>query len=363
MSYELSDLRSVQDSQYSRSYSAPIQNFYPQQANLYPFLRLPTTSSAASAGDIPTSGDYQALVNLQTFLAYGDYDPKIVSGLDSSNIDGPPRIHMDDKHKIKESSPTDPLHDLRTYVLALRTSVEPLRRLALVRLYSQKLLKKETNAMGFLEEIYTGVPSGDSGPGDTAKDYTPDEDLRTFVRAFLCAAHPDLPTKAPGMIQLEYEDTIFGRRVTSEKDTEPATKDNTNLHILQTTDKYKDRLSMLRGKGGLFLEDLDKVKSALDKKEPINPPSDIIGTTAKNEALPALDAANVGLANGVLGRRAVLERLEAAEEERRAYALHQQHLRRGPLLGLGGIPAPVTVGDLVDEARLDDLERLSGLRL
>jgi hypothetical protein len=299
-------------------------------------------------------------MNLQTFLTFGDYDPKIVSGLDSSKIDGPPRIYVDENHKIKISSPTNPLHDLRTYVLAFRTSVEPLRRLALVRLYSQKLLKKDINAMHFLEEIYTGAPSGDNGPGDSTQDYQPDDDLRTFAQAFLCAAHPDLPTKAPGLIQLEYEDTIFGRRITGESDTEPASKDNTNLHILQTTDKYKDRLSKLRGKGALFLEDLDKVKSALDKKEPIKPPSSIIGTTSTS---PALEAANISFANGVLGERAMLERLDAAEQQRHTYALYQQHLRRRPLLGLGGTVALVTVGDLVDEARLAHLERLSGLRL
>jgi len=299
-------------------------------------------------------------MNLQTFLAFGDYDPKIVSGLDSSKMDGPPRIYVDDKHDIKESSPTDPLHDLRTYILALRTSVEPLRRLALVRLYSQKLLKKEVNAIHFLEEIYTGAPSGESGPDGSAQGYQPDEGLRIFVQAFLCAAHPDLPTRAPGLIQLEYEDTIFGRRITGETDTEPATKDNTNLHILQTTDKYKDRLSQLRGKGGLFLEDLDKVNSALENNEPIKPPSDIFGTTS---TLRALEGPNISLANGPLGGRAVLERLETAEQQRRAYVSYQQHLRRRPLLGLGGISAPVTVGNLVDEARLEHLERLAGLGL
>jgi hypothetical protein len=342
------------------AYSAPIQNLHRLPTTFYPFLRLPTTPSAPPAGNLPTSGDYQAFVNLQTFLAFGDYDPKIVSGLDSSKMDGPPRIYVDDKHNIKESSPTDPLHDLRTYILALRTSVEPLRRLALVRLYSQKLIKKDINAIHFLEEIYTGAPSGDSGPGDSAQDYQPDEGLRTFAQAFLCAAHPDLPTKARGLIQLEYEDTIFGRRITGETDTEPATMDNTNLHILQTTDKYKDRLSQLRGKGGPFLEDLDKVNNALENKEPIQPPSDIFGTTS---TLPALEGPNISLARRVLGERAVLECLGAAEQQRRAYTLYQQHSRRRPLLGLGGISAPVTVGNLVDEARLDQLERLAGLRL
>lgn len=279
-------------------------------------------------------------------------------------MDGPPRIHVDDKHKIKESTSTNPLDDLRTYILALRTNVESLRRLALVRLYSQHLLKKEINAIYFLEEVYTGVASGSSGPGDTVKDYKPDADLRRFVQAFLCAGHPDLPTKAPGMIQLEYEDTIFGRRLLSEKDNEPATKDNTNLHILQTSDKYKERLSKLRGKGGLFLEDLDQVKSALDKKEPIQPPKDLIATAVRDGALPMLAAANPShLANGVLGRRAAaLERLEAIEEQERAYALYEQHRGRRPMLGLGA--APVIVDDLLlDQVRLDDLERIRGLRI
>jgi hypothetical protein len=293
------------------------------------------------------------------FLAFGDYDPKIASGLDGSNMDGPPRIHADDLNKIKESTPTNPLHDLRTYILALRTQVEPLRRLAHMRLYSQQLLKKEINAMDFLEEIYTGSPSGDNGPGDTVKDYKPDEDLRRFAQAFLCAAHPDLPTKVPGLVHLQYEDTIFGRRYTSEKDSEPATKDNTNLHILQTTGKYKDRLSKLRGKGGLFLEDLDNVKSALDKKEPITAPEDLIRNAPKRKALPAPDT---GLANGLLGSREIFERLEAAEQQRRAYNLYQQYLRRRPVLGLGGIPASGTVGDLFEEARLEDLEILETLR-
>jgi hypothetical protein len=320
---------------------------------------LPPISTPPPVGNIPASGDYQAFMNLQTFLAFGDYDPKIVSGLESSTMGGPPRIYVDEKHDTKESSATDPLHDLRTYILALRTSIEPLRRLALVRLYSQKLLKKEINAIYFLEEIYTGAPSGESGPNGSAQDYQPDEDLRIFAQAFLCAAHPDLPTKAPGLIQLEYEDTIFGRRITGETDTEPAIMDNTNLHILQTTDKYRDRLSKLRGGGGLFLEDLDKVNSALENNEPINPPTDITGTTS---ASPVLEGPYISLANGVLGGRAVLERLEAAEQQRRAYASYQQHLGRRPLLGLGGISAPVNVGNLIDEARLDRLERLAGLR-
>jgi hypothetical protein len=300
-------------------------------------------------------------MNLQTFLSFGDYDPKILSGLDNSKMEGPPRLYVDDKHKIKESSPTNPLHDLRTYILALRTSVEPLRRLALVRLYSQRLLKKETNAMHFLEEMYTGAPSGDGGPGATVNDYKPDEDLRRFVQAFLCAAHPDLPTEVPGMIELEYKYTIWGTRVTNEKDTEPATKENTNLHILQTTDKYSGRLSKLRANGGLFLEDLDKVQSALGSKEPIKPPDDLLVSAAKGEAMPVLDTANAGLASGLMESRAVLERLEASEEQRRAYALYQQYLQRRPLLGLGA--ASVSVGDLVDDVRLEDLERLSRLRL
>ena len=315
------------------------------------------------AGGFPTSGDYQALVNLQTFFVLGDYDPKIASGLHSSNLDGPPRIHVDDKHKIKESTLTNPLHDVRTYILALRMSVEPLRRLALVRMYSQRLLKKEIDAMRFLEEIYSGAPSGDKGPGDTVKDYKPDKELREFVQAFLCAAHPDLPKRSPGVIQLEYEDTIFGRRVTSEKDTEPATKDNSNLRILQTTDKYKDRLAKFRGRGGLFLEDLDKVKSALDAKKPIKPPAGLIGTSAEVEASPALNATNNSFSNGVLGRRAVLERLEAAEEQRRADALYEQYLRRRPMLNLEGIPAPATLGRLVDDVGPYDLERLRDLSL
>jgi hypothetical protein len=314
--------------------------------------------AAGPAGYIPASGDYQALINLQTFLAFGDYDPKIASGLDGSDLDGPPRIHTDDQNKIKESTLTNPLHDLRTYILALRTSLEPLRRLTLVRLYSQQLLKKEINAMHFLEEIYTGAPSGDDGPGDTVKDYNPDEDLRRFAQAFLCAAHPDLPTKVPGVLHLEYEDTIFGRRYTSEKDSEPVTKDNTNLHILQTTGKYKDRLSKLRGKGGLFLEDLDKAKSALDKQEPITAPDDLVRIAPKRQALPAPDDS---LADGLLGSKAVLERLEAAEEQRRAYNLYQQYVRRRLVLGLGGIPAPVTMGDL-EEARLEELDILNALR-
>lgn len=302
-------------------------------------------------------------MNLQTFLAFGDYDPKIASVLETSHMAGPPRIHVDDKHKIRESSPTNPLHDLRTYVLALRMAVEPLRQLALVRLYSQRLLKKEINAMHFLEEIYTGSPSKDGGPGDTVKGYKPDEDLRRFVHAFLCAAHPDLPTRSPGVIQLEYEDTIFGRRVTSETDTEPATQDNTNLRILETTEKYKDRFYKLRGKGGLFLEDLDKVKDALDSKESIQPPDDILSTAAMSRELPVQNAANFSLANGVLGSRAVLERLEAADEQRLAHELYRRHLNRRPMLGLGGIPASAGIGDLLGDARLDDLERLGSLRL
>ncbi len=323
------------------------------QANLYPFLQLPSQSAVGPARDIPTSGDYQALMNLQTFLAFGDYDPKIASGLDGSKIDGPPRIHVDDKHKLRESTLSNPLHDLRTYILALRTSVDPLRRLALLRLYSQQLLKKEINAMSFLEEIYTGTPSSDSGPGDSAKNYKPDDDLRTFVRAFLCAAHPALPAKSPGVIQLEYEETIYGRRVTAEKETEPATKDNTNLHILQTTDKYKGRLSKFRGKGGLFLEDLDKAKAAMENKEPAEPPKHLVG---------AADAIVPTLVHGVLRSRGpILDRLEAADEQRRAYALYEQYLRRRPVLGLGS--APVGVDSLLEEVRLDDLERLGGLRL
>ena len=302
-------------------------------------------------------------MNLQTFLAFGDYNPRIASVLDTSQIVGPPRIHVDDKHKIRESSPTNPLHDLRTYVLALRMSVEPLRRLALVRLYSQRLLKKEIDAMHFVEEIYTGAPSKDGGSGDTVKGYKPDEDLRRFVHAFLCAPHPDLPTKSAGVIQLEYEDTIFGRRVTSEKDTEPAAKDNSNLRILQTTDRYKDRLRKFRGKGGLFLEDLDMVKSALDNKNPIKPPGNILTMAAASGALPVHDTGNIGPEKGALGSGAALERLEAAEEQRRALEMYQRHLRRRPLLGLGGIPASAGIGDFVGEGRLDDFARLSNLRL
>jgi hypothetical protein len=322
-------------------------------------------SPAVSAGAVPTSGDYQALINLQTFLAFGDYDPKIAAGLDSSKIKGPPRIHVDDEHKSKASSPTNPLHDLRTYVIALRTSVAPLQRLALARLYSQQLLHKEINAMHFLEEIYTGAPSSDGGPGDKVEDYKPNDDLRRFAQAFLCAPHPDLPTKAPGRIELEYEDTIYGRRVTGEKDTEPSAKDNTNLHILETTDKYKTRLAKLRGAGGLFLEDLDNVKTALSDKKPIPPPDNLFGTATNNEPAPVLDIASASLANGVLGRRAILERLEDADEHRRAYFTpHQPHLSRRPLLGgLGAVPAAFALGDLVDDVRLEDLVRLGGLRL
>lgn len=299
-------------------------------------------------------------MNLQTFLAFGDYNPKIVSGLHGCNMEGPPRIHVDDKHTIKESSPTNPVHDLRTYILALRASMNHLRRLALARLYSQRLLKKEIDAMHFLEEIYTGAPSGDEGPGDTVKDYQPDEDLRRFSQAFLCAAHPDLPTNSPGVIELEYHHTILGTRITGEKDTEPATMDNTNLHILQSTEKYSSRLSRLRAQGGLFLEDLDIVQTALSSQEPIQPPDGLLGSAAQGRVLPQLDAANIGLANGVLESGVVLGRLQATEEQRRADARYQQCLRPGPLLGLGA--APVSIGDLVDEVRLEDLERLSGLR-
>jgi hypothetical protein len=313
---------------------------------------------------MPASGDYQALMNLQTFLASGDYNPKIATRLNRSSMFGPPRIHVNDKHKTKESSPTNPLYDVRTYVLALRTSVEPLRRLALIRLYSQQLLKKEINAMHFLEEIYTGGPSGDGGPAETVRDYKPDNDLRRFVQAFLCVKHPDLPTKSPGIIQLEYEHTIFGRRMTSEKDMEPCVKDNTNLHILQTTERYKDRLSKLRGRGGLFLEDLDKVKSALESKEPIQPPDDLIGTAAEGGALPVLNAANPSILDEVPGSLPEFGRLEAADEQRHECGLYPQRLRRRLQLGLGGAtPGPVLVDDLVDERGLADLERLSGLRL
>ena len=339
-----------------------MENFYRPQIDLYRYLPHPATSLMRPAGDVPISGDYQALLNLQAFLAFGDYEPRIFVRFDSSDIDGPPRIHVDDKHFIKESNLSNPLDDLRTYILALRTSVEPLRRLALVRLYSQKLLKKAINAMSFLEEIYTGTPSDDDGPGDAVKDYKPDGDLRHFVLAFLCAAHPDLPTKTPGVIQLEYEDTIYGRRVITETDTEPATKDNTNLHILETTDRYKDRLSKLRGNGGLFLEDLDKVKSALGNQEPVKPPADLLGSGAGDGTLQALEASNASPAKGLLGSRTVLERLEAAEKQHRAFDLYQQHHRRRSMLGLGGIPASFTVDDLADEVRLDDFVRLQRLR-
>lgn len=330
--------------------SEQLQNYIQLQSNLYPFLQ-PLVPPTCTTVNMPASGDYQALLNLQTFIAFGDYDPKVVSDLDLSKLCGPPRIYVDDKNKLKESNPSNPLQDLRTYILAIRTSAEPLRRLALIRLYSQQLLKKEINAMHFLEEIYTGSASKDSGPGDTLKDYKPDGDLRRFVQAFLCAAHPDLPTKLPGVIQLEYEETIYGRRVTNEKDTKPATKDNTNLYILQTTGKYKDRLSKLRGKGGLFLEDLDKVKNALDSKEPIQVPDKLFSHTEK-ASLPAPEPAISSLAD--------LQWLETAEEHRRAYALYQNYLRRRPVLGLRGMPA---VGDIIGGVRLEDLERLDRLRV
>ncbi|KAF7506813.1 hypothetical protein GJ744_011425 [Endocarpon pusillum] len=337
---------------------AQMENFYRPQIDFYHYLPHPTMSLVRPAGDIPVSGDYQALLNLQAFLAFGDYEPRVLVRFDSSDLDGPPRIHVDDKHLIKASNLSNPLDDLRTYILALRTSVEPLRRLALLRLYSQKLLKKEINAMYFLEEIYTGAPSCEDGPGVAVKDYKPDDDLRHFVLAFLCAAHPDLPTKAPGVIQLEYEDTIYGRRFITETDTEPATRDNTNLHILETTDGYKGRLSKLRGNGGLFLEDLDKVKSALGNQEPVKPPADLLVSDAGDGTLQALEASN---ANPV-GSRTGLERLEAAEKQHRAFDLYQQYRRRRPVLGLGGIPASFTVDSRADEVRLDDFVRMQGLR-
>jgi hypothetical protein len=350
------------------SIRAQLHSLYQIPAQLYPFLQLPN----------------QALLNLQTFLTHGDYSPKIASRL-LSKLDGPPRIHIGDKNNIKQSSPTNPLHDLRTYLLAQQTSLQPLRHLVLLRLYSQRLLEKEINAISFLEEIYTGTPSTNTNASGPTKSYTPDADLRRFAQSFLCAPHPDLPTKAPGLITLQYEDTIFGRRVTSETDTEPTNgMDNSNLHILQTNDKYSGRLAKLRGTGGLFLEDLDIVTAALGKMEPITMPKDLVEMAARSGVAVALEAANVkgdkdidadadmeaGLAGRVLGNREVLDRLEAtaaAAEERRAFARYQEYVRRRgrPLLGLGGgLAPPWTVGELVDEARLEEeMERLGALRI
>ena len=249
------------------------------------------------------------MANLQTFLVHGDYDPRVSAKIfadaiaarrdsKSSTIQlrGPPHIQLEDSATgtVKESSGANPLEDLRTYILASRSNIEPLRRLCLARMYSQCLLKKDIDPITFLEEIYSGGKCGSaesSTGGNTSnssnnknspKSYAPDADIRHFVRSFLCARHPDIPIYRPGKIILEYEETIFGRRVVRETTEPPATVDNsdtggnrngkkdnkdrirnTNLAIIQGKKEWCDRLNKLRLQGGLFLEDLDAVEEAL----------------------------------------------------------------------------------------------------
>lgn len=198
---------------------------------------------------IPPDVGAKAFRSVLSFAICGSYEP--VWTPDGGTVRGPPKIDTGSGN-VSETGPSVPAEDFRVYAVAQTIGFEELRQHTLRRLYSQSLLKSD--AMEFVEEVYTGKEPGKDKPVACGKGWKPDRELREFMMAFLSAEHPDRRR-----IEVEVDEYGQIRPVGSARLEDWRNLKQTNLGLLQGS-KWKEKLGKLRSGGGIFLEDLDKVE-------------------------------------------------------------------------------------------------------
>ena len=208
---------------------------------------------------VPKDVDEKTFLSVYKFLCCSSYDPPPTLSLSA----GGPKVDTG-SGTLHTKGGSVPIEDFRVYAVAQKIGFEELKKYALVRMYSQTMLKG--HPMDFLDEVYTGKKPEKDAPFVLGKDWKPDDGLRKFIRAFLTADHPDT---ASSLREAAVNLWVGGGGLQLGFPTQ------SNLGIIKNKDEWRERLRKLRAGGGAFLEDLDQAEEALKEGRRINVPNEI----------------------------------------------------------------------------------------